>query len=334
MYSAIMLDESPEWTNPRAQGEVQLVADIGATNARFQCSEGGMLVGQPVAFGTRHYSRAEDLVRDACAELACQTVDAALFALAGPATDSGQVTITNTGLAFGRDTIQKQLKCPTYLVNDFYALGHGVPYFDALHQIGGGVAKRETKCLLGPGTGLGMATIAPRKSGWWVLASEGGHADLAPGNPLEAQLWEVLSMTHAHVSWETVLSGPGLVHLYRAMCQVWGGTPEALSANEISTRGVSVEDPICHHTLESFCGLLGTAAGNLALTVAATGGVYIGGGIVGQFVDFVTASPLRRRFEERGDLTEFVSAIPIYLVVEDHPGLVGAARCLQAQLAA
>ncbi|MEM9623694.1 MAG: glucokinase, partial [Pseudomonadota bacterium] len=98
----------------------------------------------------------------------------------------------------------------------------------------------------------------------------------------------------------------------------------------ISTLGQSLEDPVCHQTLESFCGLLGSAAGNLALLVTAVGGVYLSGGILPQMRDFVLSSPLRRRFEERGEMSEYVADIPLYLVGDEVPGLLGAWRCLYA----
>jgi glucokinase len=134
---------------------------------------------------------------------------------------------------------------------------------------------------------------------------------------------------HQHVCWETVLSGSGLQNLYAAMCALWGMRPGDMSPADITAQGQEMADPVCHQTLETFCALLGAAAGNLAVTVAATGGVYIGGGIVTRMLEFVRSSPLRRRFEERGAMTEFVKPIPLLVITEPQPGLLGAARCLQ-----
>jgi glucokinase len=112
------------------------------------------------------------------------------------------------------------------------------------------------------------------------------------------------------------------------MCGLWGSEPEEISAQEISQRGQTMSDPVCHQTLEAFAGFLGSAAANLALTVGARGGVYISGGIAPQLLDFLASSPLRRRFEEKGALSDFVKEIPILMVLDAHPGLTGAMYCL------
>ena len=186
-----------------------------------------------------------------------------------------------------------------------------------------------------------MATIVPRqvaaevqpaataaKVQWQVIASEGGHADLAPGSHLEAELWSILLQQHGHVSWETVLCGPGLQKLHAAMCALWGVQEDVKTPAEISALGQQMTDPVCHQSLETFCALLGSAAGNLALTVAATGGVYLAGGILPQMLDFLMDSPFRRRFEERGEMREFVKPIPVFVILEPQPGLSGAVHCL------
>ncbi len=311
---------------------MDLVADIGATNARFQYCDSGMLVDAPLVLKTTRFDAASDLLCAAMAELGPADIDSALLAIAGPVNDeqtSREIQVTNTGLRFSDQYCAAVLGCSTYLANDFYALAHGVPYFSSLVQIGGDDVVKGTKALLGPGSGLGMATLVPDRDGHWqVLASEGGHADLAPGSHLEAELWGLLMTDLGHVSWESVLCGAGLQQLYTTMCTLWGASPEALSPQQISARGMTMADPVCHQTLETFCGLLGAAAGNLALTVAAVGGVYIGGGIVPQMLEFVQSSPLRRRFEERGALSGYVEAIPLFVITEDNPGLQGAAHCL------
>ena len=311
---------------------MNLVADIGATNARFQYCRNGALLGAPVVLGTSSFDQASDLLGAAIAELGSGEVESALLAIAGPPVDgqtSREIRVTNTGLRFSDQDCAAVLGCPTELANDFYVLAHGVPYFSSLLQVGGGDVVAGTKALLGPGTGLGMATLVPDRDGrWQVLASEGGHADLAPGSHLEAELWGLLMTDLGHVSWESILCGSGLQKLYTTMCALWGASPEELGPQQISERGMTMADPVCHQTLETFCSLLGAAAGNLALTVAAVGGVYIGGGIVPQMLEFVRSSPLRRRFEERGDLSGYAEAIPLFVITEDNPGLKGAAHCL------
>lgn len=312
---------------------MDLVADIGATNARFQYVLEGELQGQPVILPTAAYSDASQLLKDALSALSGDKPTQALLAVAGPSNQANQIQLTNTGLILERRVCSAVLDCETQLTNDFFALAHGVPYFTQLQKVGGGQPQQATKALLGPGTGLGMATLVPSAAtagaaAWQVVASEGGHADLAPGSHLEVELWGVLMQQHQHVCWETVLSGQGLCNLYAAMCTVWGMRPGDLSPADITAQGQQMADPVCHQTLETFCALLGAAAGNLALTVAATGGVYISGGIVTGMLDFVRQSPLRRRFEERGAMTDLVEQIPILVILEPQPGLLGAAHCL------
>jgi glucokinase len=321
---------------------MNLVADIGATNARFQLCSGSVLQTAPVMLATAEFENAANLLSVALNELPEFEPQRALLAIAGPAAKPGQIQVTNTGLRFDALECAAVLGCETHLANDFYALAHAVPHFQELTQVGGGETVHACKALLGPGSGLGMATIIPVEAAapveavagstrWQVLGSEGGHADLAPGSHLEAELWGILIAEHGHVSWETVLCGGGIQQLYQAMSVLWGSKPEDISPAEISTRGIAIADPVCHQTMETFCALLGAVAGNFALTVAAQGGVYIGGGIVPQMLDFVVTSPLRRRFEERGAMSSYVKEIPLFVITEENPGLQGAAHCLNAQ---
>ena len=318
--------------------DLALIGDIGATNARFSlCREvvGGSpeLLDTPVILSTQAYTEGEALLRDAAEALQKPKLTGALLAVAGPASHADYVVITNTGLVLQRASLETLLRAPVAFVNDFFAMASGLQFFQRLVQIGGQAPTPDTKALLGPGSGLGMAGLIPVSVGgaeasWQVIASEGGHADLAPGSPLEAELWTILNQAHDHVCWETVLSGPGLRNVYDAMCSLWGITPEALSSEEISAQAVGGANPICHQTLDVFLGLLGTAAGNLALTLNARGGVYLGGGIVPQLVNHIADSPLRRRFEERGELSSLAKNIPLLVICDEQPGLVGASHCL------
>ena len=310
----------------------QLVADIGATHARFALARDGVLTGEKTVLPTKDQTRATDLVRDALERLGAMELSAVCFAVAGPVRD-GAVEVTNGGLKFDERVLNEALDVPVTLVNDFFALALAVPELEQLEAIGGDPergASRQVKAVLGPGSGLGMSVLVPEAADRWrVLPSEGGHADLAPGNPLEQELLNVLHSRHNGVCWETVLSGPGLANLHQAVADMWGMPAEPLAPEEISRLGATVEDPLCHQTLELFFALLGSAAGNLALTVCAHGGVYIGGGIVPGLLEFARTSPLRRRFEERVELEALVADIPIFLILDEDPGLIGAAACCQ-----
>lgn len=311
-------------------GGEYLVADIGATNARFRLAGAHGWCSDPLLLSTREFTASDALLETALHALGRPVLQRACLAIAGPVRN-GRGRITNGTLEFHEDGAGRLLDCGVRVINDFHAMARSLPELEALEQIGGAgePADGGLKAVLGPGSGLGMGLLAGHPGGWQVLVSEGGHADLAPGNPLEAELLSVLQTAHGHVSWETVLSGPGLVRLYHAVCQLWGMPPDDLTAERITALGLQAEEPVCHQTLETFFALLGTAAGNVALTAWAVGGVYLGGGIVPAMAEFAARSPLRRRFEERGPMTGVVRDIPLYVILDPAPGLAGALGCLR-----
>ncbi len=306
---------------------VFLLADVGATNARFALGSEGELV-KIAHLPTPQARDVDELIEWARGALGFSDLMGSCIAVAGPV-HKGRGTITNGTFEFDAARLSTMLNCPVSVVNDFHVLARSLPVLERLRQIGGQREDRQPKAVIGPGSGLGMAALAPHGvSDWLVFASEGGHADMAPGTPLEQEVLQILLAEHEQVHWETVLSGPGLVNLYRAVCVLWGVTPLEITAERITRSGVDAREPICHQVLELFFGILGGAAGNLALTVCAQGGVYIGGGIVPQLEEFAVTSALRRRFDERGALRVYAEQIPLYLILDDNPGLIGALQSL------
>ncbi len=309
-----------------------LLADVGATHTRLGLAGPAGLQGQAVRLATVDIADGAGLLAAAQQWLDVRDLSGACFALAGPVEHQAGA-LTNGGLRLDAADLARQLGCPVRLVNDFSALALSLPMLQSLRQIGGhaspALALSDVKVVLGPGSGLGMGILIPESGGWRALASEGGHGDLAPGSHLEMELLALLQAEHGHVSWESVLSGPGLVRLYQGVCALWGVRAETVTPEWISASGVDAAEPVCHQTLEVFFGLLGAAAGNLALVLGAKGGVYIGGGIVPQLADFAAASPLRRRFEERGPLSGYVADIPLWIIMDPEPGLLGALECLR-----
>jgi len=322
-----MSTTAQEQTQTQSHG-LELVGDIGATNARFQLVASGQWAGEAVVLPTQDFTAAEALLSQAMARLGQPDLVGCVLAVAGPVSADGErIEVINTGLGFNKDSAKAALGVAPLFVNDFYAQAMSIPHLQNVRQVGGESDVQGVRGILGPGSGLGMATLVPDQARWRVLPSEGGHADLAPGSFLEAELWSMLAQDHSHVCWETVLSGPGLVNLYRAMSGIWGSVPELDTPEAIVTQGLAA-DPLCHQTLETFAGLLGGAAGNLALMVGAQGGVYISGGIVPALAELLVSSPMRRRFDERGDLSDYAKAIPLYLVLDEQPGLLGARALL------
>lgn len=304
----------------------RLIADIGATNARFATVTAGKW--RVATLATADYADTAALVSAACAALAMAESADCCIAIAGPVVD-GEGSITNGRLHFSTNELAAQLGCEVLLVNDFHAQAMALPHLTSLQQLGGSVLDTGTRVVLGPGSGLGVGVLLSLDGRWRVLPSEAGHADLAPGGMLELEVMSLLHQQSDQVCWETVLSGPGLINLYQAVSAIWGSKPKPLTAEQISELGREAADPVCHQTLEMFLGWLGSAAGNLALTFCARGGVYIAGGIVPKLGDIIADSPLRRRFDERAVLGDYVREIPVYVVTEQHPGLRGALACLE-----
>ncbi|MCH7889371.1 MAG: glucokinase [Proteobacteria bacterium] len=313
----------------------RLVADIGATNARFALQRPGGRPEAPVVLPVAEHGDIEAAVRAALA-LAGSEAEPVFAALAVAAPVLGdRVEMTNHPWCFSREALRRALGLERLLVvNDFTAIALSLPRLGKRErrQVGGGKpAPRAPFAVLGPGTGLGVSGLLPTADGWAPLAGEGGHIDLAPGDERELAILERLRRRFDHVSLERVLSGPGLVNLYRALAEIAGeapadaGTP---SAEEITARARAGTCRLCKAAVEAFCGLLGAAAGDLALTLGARGGVYIAGGIVPKLGPAFDADRFRRRFEAKGRFRAYLEPIPAYVVTAGAPALLGLASLL------
>jgi len=179
--------------------------------------------------------------------------------------------------------------------------------------------------VLGPGTGLGVSGLAHYQGHPAPIVTEGGHVDFAPTNEQEIEILRFLLKQYDHVSAERLLSGMGLENIYQALAQIRGEQVEKLKPAEISALAFESGDALALATLDQFCAILGSVAGNTALTYGAQGGVYITGGIIPRMLDFFAQSSFRARFEAKGRFVEYMAAIPTYVVVHKQPGLLGAA---------
>lgn len=225
------------------------------------------------------------------------------------------------------------------LMNDFAALALSVPALSGgdLRQIGGvGTAIAGASAgILGPGTGLGVSALVFENGHEIPVAGEGGHVDLAPAGERETAILAHLHALHDHVSAERVLSGPGLVTLYGALTALSGGQDAPLpSAREIAGRALKGDCPFSVEAVRLFCGWLGAVAGNLALTIGAQGGIYIGGGIV---PGWLASAPglfdealFRARFEAKGRFRSYLEKIPVFVIRRADPALLGLARAARA----
>ena len=311
-----------------------MVADIGGTNARFalvEPSSGGELARRD--YRSDGFGTGADLVAQALSDFAVEPV-AAVLALAGPVTQesmgSRTGSLTNADLDFDAAVLGQRFGCDFLLINDFVAVASAIGPDSAVTPIGELQVPQAGVCaVLGPGTGLGMAFLVPSLAGttpgYEVYASEGGNADFAPVDELEQEVLALLRGQLGTVRIESLVSGPGLLNLYGAVSQLWGSRPVHAEAAQIVSAALAGE-PVSHQCLEMFCGMLGTAAGNFALTTGARGGVYLAGGILPRIREFFLASNFRTRFDERGPLASFNKQIPTFLMDVVEPGLVGAIR--------
>ena len=315
-----------------------LVADIGGTNARF-----GLACGPDRAVGRIERLRADAHAQlvDAVRAYLSKALDArteappvqACFAVATPL-GGDEVVFTNSAWRFSRSGLARELGLSRlHLLNDFEALALSLPRLPAtaLRAHGPLPDVSGTRAVIGPGTGLGVAGLVETASGWQALPGEGGHASLSAADAFEAAVIARARLEFDHVSAERLLSGIGLPLLHRAVAAEAGHRldPAASSAEAIVQRGVEGSDPACVHTLSVFCAMLGSFAGNVALTLGARAGLYIGGGIVPRMADFFFASRFRERFEDKGRYRDYLRAIPTALILEPHAALTGAVLHLQ-----
>ena len=313
-----------------------LVADIGGTNARFGLIEA---VGAgPSQIGKVPSAEHRSLASAAKAYLAglpnAVQPSAACVAVAGPVTGD-RFKLTNQAWDFSIAETKAELGLDYLdLVNDFKALALSLPHLTELRQIGPGQAvPGAAMAVAGAGTGLGVGAIVPDGVGRWVpVPGEGGHCDAPIVTQEEAAVAAVLRAEQGAVTAECFLSGGGIERLYRSLATVRGVQPDPHRTNAaITAAAIDGAEPLAVDTLNIFCALFGSLAGNLAVTFGARGGVFIGGGIVPRFADFFAASRFRARFEARYRMADYAHSIPTYLILADTPALDGAAAWLSAQ---
>ena len=313
----------------------RLIADIGGTYARFALETSRGQFANVSSFLCADYSDFYSAVTAYLKTIVPIQVEHAAVAIANPV-DGDLVSMTNYHWQFSIEQMRLQLGLDTLvIVNDFTALAMAVPQLGAgdMRKIGGGEASKQSVIgLLGSGSGLGVSGLIPAGDGWISLGSEGGHTSFSPRNEREIAVLRFAWKSFDHVSFERLLSGPGLELMYLALADHAGVPSKALSAPEITQRGLDKSDQICFDTLEVFCSLLGTAAANLAVTLGALGGIFIGGGIVPRLGSYFDESPFRSRFEEKGRFSRYLAAIPTYLITAEHATFIGAAAILAAQL--
>ena len=314
-------------------GGAILLGDIGGTNARFVLLHDGAHENAATLKVGAHATATKAIAEYLNGLPQSPTLSGAALACAGPVND-GTVAMTNSPWRLCAREIERDFGLPRVeLVNDFAAQAWAVPRLshEDLRALGGGHARDDAPCVvLGPGTGLGIATYLPppltRSGGPAVIVGEGGHVTMPANTEQEAAVLLVLRGRFGHVSAERVLSGEGLVHLYDALATLERTAAPSRTAAEITEAARSGACATSRATLDLFCTMLGGLAGNLALTLGAHGGVYIAGGIAPRIADDLAASRFRESFEAKGRFKSYLAEIPTSVVLHPTPAFLGLAQ--------
>ena len=310
-----------------------LVADIGGTHARFGIATLQSGIQRPKVdhfqvFECADHHDIKALVQHYLDRLPVKQPNIATLAVAGAVTDNKGI-ITNLGWHLDGEQLAKALAFDhLYFINDFGALAMATPSLDASDILTIRSAENPVKgpiSVIGPGTGFGVALLVPSGEDYIPVSSEGGHMSIAPKGELENTICKNLSKEMDRISVETLLSGIGLMRIYRALCSINSSSPRNYDPRTISQLGIENEDAICRQTLTVFCSLLGSAAGDIALVQGAKGGVYLGGGILPKMADFFQQSGFLEHFLDKNPMQSYLDNIPIHLIIAPDAALIGAA---------
>jgi glucokinase len=312
-----------------------LLGDIGGTNARFAFLVDDR-IGSIETLAVRDYPRFADSVLAFLSRHPETHAFMRLFlACAGPI-ENERCELTNSSWVVDAAELRASFNCATVrVINDFEALAWSLPILESsdLFTIGiGGADRTASMAVLGPGTGLGVACHVLNPAGEIVIASEGGHATLPATCRREDAIIEHLRNRFGHVSVERVLSGDGLVNLYEAIAAIDHLSAARRSAASITAGAIEGGCPICREALDLFCAMLGSVAGDVALTFAAKGGVFIAGGIAPRIVDYLRDSQFRTRFESKGRSKSYLANIATSVIVRREPAFLGLQRLARMTL--
>ncbi len=317
-----------------------LAGDIGGTKtniAYFEVEKNALVAKQSKSYPSQEFPSLSAIVAKFSQEFPAKPA-AAAFGIAGPVVN-GHSQLTNLGWELDVATLRSDLGVGAVeLINDLQATAYGTLHLAPAEQIvlqpgtpqpGGSIA------VIAAGTGLGEGALVWDGKRYRAMASEGGHADFSARNDVEAALLHFLARKHGHVSWERILSGPGLYAVYeflldRSSTPQPGWLTEALATNDpaavVSKAAMEGKDPTCGEALDLFVALYGSETGNLALKVLATGGVFIGGGIAPKILSKLKNGSFLQNFRAKGRLDQVLRAMPVSIVLNDRIALVGAAH--------
>lgn len=309
--------------------DLRVIGDIGGTHARFALAQHGAYSHEQRSDVGKYNSLFEAMQDYLAALPPGLKPSTAVIDVAGPVRGD-EIRMTNLAWSFSAADMKQRLGLKVFRVlNDFAAAASSIPHLPKadcfaigpdLPGLNGPVG------VIGPGTGLGVGALVPNGERWTLIPGEGGHVSLPPSDAMEDRILVILRKRFGHVSAERVLSGAGLVNLYQALCEIDGVAAAPLTPADVTDHAMRGTDPVCMKAFGHFCEMLGTVAGDLALTLGATGGVYIAGGILLRFKEAFAASGFRARFESKGRFRDWLRTVPTPLILEESPALLGLAN--------
>jgi len=309
-----------------------LIADIGGTNARFALVDSpDALPYEPKTLPCADYVTLADAAEAYLDQVGGPRPKTAAISIATPVTGD-QLKMTNhVWTPSIRQTRESLGLTSLRIINDYTALALSLPHLtdDDYQQVGGEQSPQgQIMAVLGPGTGLGVSGVIQVGKHWAPLQGEGGHVSYGPIDKHEAGIIEIIRKKYDHVSAERLVSGPGLSLLYQSIAEFHCFQAQALEPKDITAMAIEKKSPAAIEAVAMFCAILGTVAGNLALTLGARAGIFIGGGIIPQLGEYFHNSPFRSRFENHGRLGQYLEKIPTYVIRSKYPTLCGAAVAL------
>lgn len=312
-----------------------LVADLGGTNIRFALVECETThIESIVKYSINDYESLEHLIEVYLETQNCPAtdIDSACIAIAGPVKDQS-VQMTNCSWHITATNLEKTLGLKrAVLINDFEAIAHSVLSLDesGLLDVGEGSAFKEGPIsVFGPGTGLGAAVVLPTNQQNLVISTEGGHAGLSARTDDELLIFNDWRNKGCRITREFFVCGSGILRIFETLCEdAKSNDYKTMSVVEVQQQGCRGEHTIAQRTMELFCSFLGSAAGDQVLCTGSTGGLVLAGGILPKFPDFLLQSSFRQRFESKGAMSDYTKGVPSKLIIEEQPGLIGAAAYL------
>lgn len=310
-----------------------LAGDIGGTNTRLALFENGKMLGAEKIFPSKKYSSLEAIIQEF---LLGRTVDAACFGVAGPVRN-GKSNVTNLTWTIDICNITKTQRIPkVYLLNDLEANAYGLRQLgkEDLFLLHEGEMREGNQGLIAAGTGLGEAGLFWNGKQHIPFASEGGHTDFAPRDSKEIELLVYLQKKFGHVSYERIVSGPGLLNIFHFLVETgkekWSEEIKAEMGKKDPVRVVSEwgsqnKDVACAHAVDWFISIYGSEAGNMALKFLSLGGFYVGGGIAPRLIEIIKQGQFHSSFINKGRFKDLLSTIPIWVIMNDNAALLGAA---------